>query len=122
MCEPRLSQRVFGLVERLLRLQHGDQIDRAFAQTLLRYVKGAPRARYHLTLQAFALCVLPNAVECILDVGKAGNDGLAVDLQQLILFALLQIEIAEKLATVKNRLCQAGGYRIDRRFPAAAIV
>jgi hypothetical protein len=37
-------------------------------------------------------------------------------LQELILRALLQIEIAEKLAAMKDRLGQAGSDRIDRRF------
>src|SRR5215475_9304531 len=40
----RLNQRILGSVERLLRLQHRDQIDGAFAQTLFRNVEGALRA------------------------------------------------------------------------------
>src|SRR5512143_4248926 len=52
MGELRLYQRVVRYVERLLRLQHGNQIDRALAQALLGDVEGAPRARDHFTLQA----------------------------------------------------------------------
>ena len=55
-------------------------------------------------------------IERALDVGKAGNDRLAVGLQQLVLLALLQIEIALQPAAVEDRLRQAGGDSIERRF------
>ena len=38
-------QRVLRLVQRLLRLQHGDEVDGAFAQALFGDIEGAPRAR-----------------------------------------------------------------------------
>src|SRR4029077_4044946 len=52
----------------------------------------------------------------LVDVRESGDDCLSVTLQELILRALLQIEIAEKLAAMKDRLGQAGSERIDRRF------
>ena len=67
-------------------------------------------------LQAFALGSLTYGVERVLDIGKAGNDCFTVSLQQLVLLALLQIEIAEKLTPMENRLSQAGRGRVNDRF------
>ncbi len=59
---------------------------------------------------------LADTVERVLDVGEAGDHRLAVVLQQLVLLALLQVEVAEQLAAMEDRRRQAGGRRIDRRF------
>src|SRR5215831_1188239 len=67
----RLNQCILGGVECLLCLQHGDQVDSAFAQSLLRNVEGALRAVHDLNLKSFPLRGLANVVERVLDIGKA---------------------------------------------------
>ncbi|HSB75013.1 MAG TPA: hypothetical protein VLC12_05140, partial [Terriglobales bacterium] len=47
---------------------------------------------------------------------KAGNDRLAVSLQQLILLSFLQVEITEQFSAMKNRLGKARGCCVDDRF------
>ena len=59
---------------------------------------------------------LADGIERILDVGKSRNHRLAIDLQQFVLRALLQIEIAEKLAAMEDRLGQSGRGRVDHRL------
>src|SRR5262245_34485460 len=116
MRETCLHKRIFGLKQRLLRLQDGDKIDRALTQPLLGEVEGAALAGDHLALNALALCIPPDGVERVLDVGKTGNHGLAVNLQQFILSALLQVEIPEQTTTFEDGLRQAGCGRINGRL------
>jgi hypothetical protein len=71
MRKARLHKRVLRLEERLLRLQHGDEIDRAFPQTLLGNVESTARACDNFALQAFALCGLTDGIERVFDVGKS---------------------------------------------------
>ena len=96
----RLNQRVLGGVKRLLCLQHDNQVDGAFAQSLFRNVEGALRAVHDLKLKFFPLRGLANIVERILDIGKARKHRLAIDLQQFVLLAFLQIKISQQLAAM----------------------
>src|SRR6185312_11078353 len=108
-----LRQGIFGLIKRLLGLQHRHQINGALTQPLFRYVKGAPGARHHIALKSFALSRLANIVECVLYVGESRDYGLAVGLQEFVLLTFLQVKIAEKLAAMEYRLCQAGRRAVD---------
>src|SRR5215471_14819732 len=114
----RLNQRVLGGVKRLLCLQHGDQVDGAFAQSLFRNVKGALRAVHDLNLKSFPLRGLANIVERVLDIGKARKHSLAINLQQFVLLAFLQIEVPEQRAAVEDRLGKTRRGRVDQRLGA----
>src|SRR5262245_13298466 len=114
--KPCLHKRILSLIERLLSLQHGDEVNRAFAQPLLRDIESEPRGRHLLSLQPFSLRSLANVVQRILYVRERGNHRFAVGLKELVLLAFCQIEIAEQLATVKNRLRQAGNGSVEGRF------
>src|SRR5450759_4613222 len=79
MREPRLHQRVLGLIKGLLRLQHGDQIDGALVQALLGNIEGAPRTGHHVALQPLTQRGLPDGVERVLHVGESRDHRLAVN-------------------------------------------
>ena len=73
-------------------------------------------AAHHLALQPLAHGGLLHRDQRPLDVGKAVDDGLAVELQQFVLPALLQIELALQADAVEDRLRQAGREIEERRF------
>ena len=98
--------------------QHRDEVDRAFAQPGVGNIEGAPRGIHHLLLQPLPLGRVCIADERELDVGEARDHGLAIELQQLVLAALLQLQLALQAAAVEDRLRQAGGDRIEGRIPA----
>ena len=75
----------------------------------------------HRPLQPFRCsAVWRMLVERVLDVGEAGNHRLAIVLQQFVLPALLQVEIAEQPAALEDRLRQSGRRRDRTPIPAAA--
>ena len=67
--------------------------------------------RHHLALQAFARGGLLHCDEGAFHVGKAVDDGLAVELQQLVLPAFLQVELS--LQSRRRRAAAASGRRRD---------
>ena len=78
------------------------------------------RAGHHVALQALAQRRLLHGDQRPFDVGKAVDDGLAVELQQFVLPADLEVELALQPQAVEDRLRQAGGQVEERRFRAAA--
>ena len=95
---------VFGREQGLLRLQHGDEVDRAFAQPGFGQAEGFARAVDDELLQALALGPVGDGDERDLHVAEAGEDRLAIDLQQLELPALRQFQLPLQPEAVEQRL------------------
>jgi hypothetical protein len=52
----------------------------------------------------------------VIDILKTGKNGLAIGLQQLFLFALLLLKLAEQRSAVEDRLGDARGDGKEQRF------
>jgi hypothetical protein len=81
------AQAHLGLKERLLSLQHSDEVNRAFTQPLSRDIECAPRGRHHLSLYPFPLRSLANVIQRILHIRERRKSRFAVVLKELVLLA-----------------------------------